>query len=47
MKLSRESVQEFIDLYKAEYGLELAYSTAEEMGSELLSFYQLSIPHQQ
>lgn len=47
MKLSQESVQEFIHIYKAEYGVELTYEKAEEMGSELLSFYQLIIPNNQ
>lgn len=45
MKLSEQSVREFIEIYKAEFGKELNYETAEEMGSELLSFYQLIIPH--
>lgn len=45
MKLSQESVREFIGIYKAEFGTELTYETAEEMGSELLSFYQLIMPH--
>lgn len=44
MKLSHESVQEFIAIYKAEFGEELTYEQAETMGSELLSFYQLIIP---
>lgn len=44
MKLSEQSVREFIEIYKAEYGAELSYEVAEEMGSDLLSFYQLIIP---
>jgi len=41
MKLSDQSVREFIKIYKAEFGSEIGYKQAEEMGSELLSFYQL------
>lgn len=41
MKLSEESIQEFIRIYKAEFGQEITFEQAEEMGSELLSFYQL------
>lgn len=44
MKLSEQSVREFIEIYKAEFGAELNYEAAEAMGSELLSFYQLIIP---
>ena len=44
MKLTQESIQEFIDIYRAEFGVELTCEQAEEMGSELLSFYQLIIP---
>lgn len=47
MKLSSESVQEFIDIYKAEFGEDLTYDEAENMGSELLSFYQLITPQHQ
>lgn len=45
MKLSQESVQEFIELYKKDFDQELTFLQAEEMASELLSFYLLVIPH--
>lgn len=41
MKLKKESVQDFIAIYKAEFGTELTLDQAEEMATELLSFYQL------
>ena len=47
MKLSEQSVREFIEIYRAEFGTELNHAAAEEMGSELLSFYQLIIPRNQ
>ena len=47
MKLSKESVQEFMDIYKAEFGAEISFEQAEEMGTELLSLYQLIVPRNQ
>lgn len=44
MKLSEQSVREFIEIYKTEFGSELTYEEAENKGSELLSFYLLIIP---
>ncbi len=41
MKLNPKSVQEFIEIYKKEFGKELTFAEAEEMGQELLSFYSL------
>lgn len=44
MKLSQESIREFIEIYKAEFGKEISFEEAEEMGLELLNFYQLIAP---
>jgi len=43
MNLSNESIQEFIDLYKQEFGKDITRTEAEEMAMELLSLYQLII----
>jgi len=43
MNLSDESVREFIEIYKQEFGKELSRTEAEEMAKELLSLYQLII----
>ena len=42
--LSQEAIQEFIEIYKAEYGEELPYAEAEERAAELLTFYSLILP---
>ncbi len=44
MHLTSESVQEFIEIYKAEYGEEITYVQGEEMGTELLGFYSAIRP---
>jgi hypothetical protein len=44
MRLSPEAVREFIEIYKKEYGEELTYAEAEEMGANLLTFFMLIIP---
>lgn len=44
MKLSPETVREFIAIYKAEFGKELTGEEAESMGFELLSFYLSIMP---
>ena len=44
MKLTKQSVEEFIAIYKEEFGTDITYTEAEEMGNELITFYQLIIP---
>ena len=41
MKLSFESIQEFMAIYNAEHETQLSYVEAEEIAAELLSFYSL------
>jgi len=43
MKLSESSIREFMVIYREEFGEELSYEQAEQMGSELLSLYNLII----
>lgn len=44
MRLSADSVQEFIEIYQKEFGEILSYKEAEGLADDLLSFYQLIIP---
>ncbi len=46
MQLSQEAIQEFIDIYKKEFGEDLVYETAEQYGKELLNLYSLITPRQ-
>ena len=41
MKLAKEAVQEFIEIYQSEFGEELSYEDAAFLGVELLNFYSL------
>ncbi|MFA7685278.1 MAG: hypothetical protein WCX95_00575 [Candidatus Gracilibacteria bacterium] len=43
MKLSPESVQEFIKIYEKEFGKELSYAEAKKSASELLGLYRILI----
>lgn len=43
MDLSEESIQEFIEIYKQEFGEELSRDNAEDMAKKLLSLYRFII----
>lgn len=44
INLQEKDIEEFIDLYKAEYGKTLSYPEAEIMATELLNLYNCLIP---
>jgi hypothetical protein len=41
MNLSKEAIEEFIGIYRTEFGYTLAQQEAEEMATDLLNLYNL------
>lgn len=41
MKLPKEAVEEFQQAYKQDFGKEITYAEAEEMGIDLIELYRL------
>lgn len=41
MKLSKEAVEEFQQIYKKEFGKEISYAEAEDMGIRLINLFEV------
>ena len=41
MKLPKEAVEEFQQAYKQDFGKEITYAEAEEMGRDLIKLYKV------